>query len=281
MLSEPVLTVRAEGGRDVPLLVWRAATGLPAVSSAPLGGGLGRRHWVLNATVPMSYDRDDPDRHLAELAAGLDLSGPGIGHLTGVDVAEVVPAAEAGVRVWATVGLGSPIWAAGTDGTPKGQPRPAGPSPSPSSPSPSSPSPSSPSPSSPSSSPSVRRAGSGDASAPGRPAPVAPRVGTVNIVALVPARLSAAALVNAVATATEAKAQALWELGLPATGTATDAVTVLCAPDGPVEAYGGPRSRYGAPLARAVHRAVRAGGAASTLPWSDRPATGDRDGRAD
>ena len=71
-----------------------------------------------------------------------------------------------------------------------------------------------------------------------------------------PARLGDAALVNAVATATEAKAQALRELGIAATGTATDAVTVLCPPTGPVEAYGGPRSRWGARLARAVHEAV-------------------------
>ncbi len=56
--------------------------------------------------------------------------------------------------------------------------------------------------------------------------------GTINIVAFAPVRLSDAALVNAVATITEAKAQALWELGLAATGTATDAVTVLCPADG-------------------------------------------------
>ena len=37
--------------------------------------------------------------------------------------------------------------------------------------------------------------------------------GTINIVAWLPVRLSDAALVNAVATATEAKAQALWDCG--------------------------------------------------------------------
>ncbi|WP_203857688.1 adenosylcobinamide amidohydrolase, partial [Plantactinospora mayteni] len=95
-------------------------------------------------------------------------------------------------------------------------------------------------------------------------------VGTVNIVALLPERLGDAALVNAVATITEAKAQALRELGLPGTGTATDAVTVLCPPDGPAAPYGGPRSRWGAPLARAARRAVRAGGARPTVPWSQR-----------
>jgi adenosylcobinamide amidohydrolase len=78
----------------------------------------------------------------------------------------------------------------------------------------------------------------------------------VNIVAVLSRRLSGAALVNAVMTVTEAKSQALWEAGFAGTGTPSDAVAVLCAPSGPAEAFGGPRSRYGSRLARAVHRAV-------------------------
>ncbi|MCO1613662.1 adenosylcobinamide amidohydrolase [Micromonospora sp. CPM1] len=227
MLCEPFLTSRSESGSDIPVLAWRAEAPLLAVGSAPLGGGIGVRGWVLNATVPMSYDRDDPAAHLAELAHGLDLDGPGVGLLTGVDVTEVVRRADGGVRVWATVGLGTPVWAA--------VPEPAPPA----------------------------------ASEPARPAQ---RVGTVNIVAYVPVRLGDAALVNAVATATEAKAQAIWELGLPATGTPTDAVTVLCPAEGDPAPYGGPRSAWGAPLARAVHAAVRSGGAGTVVPWSDRRA---------
>lgn len=84
-------------------------------------------------------------------------------------------------------------------------------------------------------------------------------VGTVNVLAVVPASLGDAALVNAVATATEAKAQALVEVGVPGTGTASDAVCVAATGPGPLEAYGGPRSRWGSPLARAVHRAVLRG----------------------
>jgi adenosylcobinamide amidohydrolase len=84
------------------------------------------------------------------------------------------------------------------------------------------------------------------------------RPGTVNLVCFVPAPLDDAALVNALATATEAKAQALFESGIPGTGTASDAVAVCC-PRGGGERYGGPRSRWGGPLARAVHRAVTAG----------------------
>ena len=89
------------------------------------------------------------------------------------------------------------------------------------------------------------------------PATGAPGIaGTVNIVAVLSRRLSGAALVNAVMTVTEAKSQALWEAGFAGTGTPSDAVAVLCAPSGPAEAFGGPRSRYGSRLARAVHRAV-------------------------
>jgi adenosylcobinamide amidohydrolase len=85
--------------------------------------------------------------------------------------------------------------------------------------------------------------------------------GTVNVLVVVPAPLSDAALVNAVVTATEAKAQALAEAGLRATGTCSDAVCVAC-PDpagAEPEPYGGPRSLWGARIARAVHAAVAAG----------------------
>ena len=64
-------------------------------------------------------------------------------------------------------------------------------------------------------------------------------------------------------TATEAKTQALAEVGVPGTGTATDVVCIACpgpASDGTApEPYCGPRSTWGARLARAVHAAVRAG----------------------
>jgi adenosylcobinamide hydrolase len=82
--------------------------------------------------------------------------------------------------------------------------------------------------------------------------------GTVNLVCWIPAPLDDGALVNALATATEAKAQALFDAGIAGTGTASDAVAVCCPPGGG-ERYGGPRSTWGARLARAVHAAVRAG----------------------
>lgn len=189
-----------------PLLAWRAARPWLAVSSAVAGGGIGLRHWLLNATVRSGYDRADPAEHVAELAGALGLRGPGIGLLTAVDVRRAVRVVDGPVTAVVTTGVGAPIWAA--------EPEPAG---------------------------------------------AAEPVGTINIVCRLRVRMSEPALVNLVATATEAKAQALAEAGVAGTGTCTDAVAVLCAPDGEPRAYGGPRSDIGAPLARAVHAAVRSG----------------------
>ncbi|WP_372452989.1 adenosylcobinamide amidohydrolase [Actinomadura parmotrematis] len=85
------------------------------------------------------------------------------------------------------------------------------------------------------------------------------RPGTINITVAVPVALADAALVNAVVTATEAKAQALLEAGYAATGTASDAICVAAPDAGPAEAFAGPRSVWGARIARAVHAAVLAG----------------------
>jgi adenosylcobinamide amidohydrolase len=209
----PTLGRRQEAGHDLPVLVWRLAGPVWAIASGPLGGGIGERHWVINATVHRDYRRQDPDAHLADLATDLGLIGPGSGLLTAVDVTDAVHRQDGGVTVAATVGLGYPTWAAAADLT-------------------------------------------------------APAVGTVNIVAFVPVRLSDAALVNAVATVTEAKAQALLECGVEGTGTASDAVFIGCQgrPGEPVEPFGGPRSTWGARLARAVHAAVEQG----TRRWLER-----------
>ncbi|MEV4354256.1 adenosylcobinamide amidohydrolase [Nonomuraea sp. NPDC049625] len=85
------------------------------------------------------------------------------------------------------------------------------------------------------------------------------RVGTINIVTVLPVAMTDAALVNAVMTVTEAKSQALIEAGFPCTGTASDAVCVAAPAEGPAELFGGPRSEWGARAARAVHAAVRQG----------------------
>lgn len=88
--------------------------------------------------------------------------------------------------------------------------------------------------------------------------------GTINIVVALPVALTDAALVNAVATATEAKVQALLDAGYDCSGTPTDAVCVAARTpraDGEVHAFAGPRSLWGARVARAVHQAVRAAAA--------------------
>jgi adenosylcobinamide amidohydrolase len=85
------------------------------------------------------------------------------------------------------------------------------------------------------------------------------RVGTINIVTVLPVAMTDAALVNAVMTVTEAKSQALIEAGFPCTGTASDAVCVAAPAEGPAELFGGPRSEWGARAARAVHAAVLQG----------------------
>lgn len=81
-------------------------------------------------------------------------------------------------------------------------------------------------------------------------------VGTINVLVTVPVALDDAALVNVVTTATEAKVQALLDAGHAATGTPTDAVCVAARTTGPREPFGGPRSLWGARVARGVHRAV-------------------------
>lgn len=84
--------------------------------------------------------------------------------------------------------------------------------------------------------------------------------GTINLVAAVPMRLSEAALVNVVATITEAKVQALFDRQIAGTGTASDAVCVLCPiGGGGEELFGGPRSTWGGRLAQGTYDAVSAG----------------------
>lgn len=203
---DPRLSARVEHGQSIPVLAWHFAEPRLCISSGPLGGGIGLRDWVVNATVPLDYDRTDPDVHLMQIAATLGLPGTGCGLLTAVDVTHHHLATDDGVHASATVGLSSPAWAAAPDGH-------------------------------------FRRE-------------LPPRVGTINVVVAVPVRLSDAALVNAVLTATEAKTQALHEAGMQATGTASDAIVVHCPPDGTAASYGGPRSVFGARIARAVHTAV-------------------------
>jgi adenosylcobinamide amidohydrolase len=90
-------------------------------------------------------------------------------------------------------------------------------------------------------------------------------VGTINLLVRVAAPLDDAALIAAVQTACEAKAQALADAGVralnhagAATGTATDALCVAVPPGGGVP-FAGPATAVGAAIAQAVHGAVLAG----------------------
>lgn len=216
------------------MALWRPGPGWTMISSGVLGGGLGPREWVLNAQVPGLYSRMDPAAHLAEIAAGLGLDGPGVGLLTAAQVTDLVEAEDGGVRVAATVGLRVPTWAAVKPGTEDPELAP-----------------------------------------PELALPELARVtrtwqpGTINIVVAVPVPLSDAAFVNAVITATEAKSQAVIEAGFGGTGTASDAICVAAPAQGGTtrggtaervpEDFAGPRSPWGARIARAVHAAVLTG----------------------
>jgi adenosylcobinamide hydrolase len=207
MLIAPTLHSRVEDDRELPLLVWRFDDAMTVASTASCGGGLGVRHWIINAQVPRNFRWRDLQQHGAELAAVANLDGDGVVMFTAADVRAVRSADDGGVQVHATVGLTYPTWAAAPD----------------------------------------------DETA------VAPVPGTINIVVTLPVRLETAALLNALCTATEAKTQALLAVGIPGTGTASDAVTVACVTSGPAESFAGPRSTWGARIARAVHEAVLAG----------------------
>ncbi|MFN3218579.1 MAG: adenosylcobinamide amidohydrolase [Acidimicrobiales bacterium] len=219
------------------VLCWSfASAGVESLSSAPVGGGRVCIDWLLNIGVDADYARTDLDVHAAEVAASLGLGGTGAALLTALDVGHVQSVVDHGLRVDATVGVTRPTWAADVDGAFARWPTAAS---------------------------STSGGPAGEIGATGY------RPGTINIVAQLPVALTDAAAVNAVMTITEAKAQALLEAGVPGTGTASDAV-VVCWPSASghsgvadrgrePEAFAGPRSEWGARLARATHAAVVAG----------------------
>ncbi|GAA4946239.1 adenosylcobinamide amidohydrolase [Yinghuangia aomiensis] len=266
MTTGPIAPPRIVVHDGWPALVWELGPGWRAVSSAILGGGIGERAWILNAQVRPGYSRMDPVAHLGEIAAPLALPpGGGVGMMTAALVEEFTVAHDGGAAAWVTTGIGVPTWAAapesgavtgaaagasGPDG-PRALPRDAAAGTVPPSPAPAPPMP----------------AALPGSSSPARPSPF-PAPGTINILAAIPAPLSDAALVNAVATATEAKVQALFETGYACTGTPSDAVCVIARvprPGDEAEPFGGPRSVWGARLARAVHGACAEGALADRV----------------
>lgn len=93
------------------LLVVDAGRELACLSSAVLGGGLRPvRTWV-NLQVPSGYAGCEPAEDIASAAAGLP--GPVTGMMTAAPVDQVQEVARGTAHVFATVGLGHPIAAAG------------------------------------------------------------------------------------------------------------------------------------------------------------------------
>jgi adenosylcobinamide hydrolase len=211
-----------------PALIWRFEQPLRSISSSMVGGGIGTASWVLNLTVDSHYDRFDPAAHITEIADAQHLPSRGIGLLTAVDVGTHNIATADGATVCATVGVRRPVWAHD--------------------------------PQTPFPSHDRRVSPTGSDQVPG----------TINLVCFIEGRLTDAALVNAVMTVSEAKTQALFDREIDGTGTASDAMCIL-SPDWagqPVSAqsaqlaenvFGGPRSFWGARLARATYEAVAAG----------------------
>lgn len=106
-------------------------------------------------------------------------------------------------------------------------------------------------------------AGVGNASSAGITPPCAPKAGTINIILLLDAKLTRAAMLNAIITATEAKSAVLHALdirtpeGELATGTSTDTVTIAMTGRGSAQAYAGPATVIGWMIAKTVRQAVQ------------------------
>lgn len=111
--SVPTLVaVPPVGGAIGPCLVWRFDDPRPVVSTAILGGGTGSASWILNVSVAGDYARLDPADHLGEIAAYLGLIGSGVAMMTAVPVDRREVVEVEGAIVTATVGVGTPTWAA-------------------------------------------------------------------------------------------------------------------------------------------------------------------------
>jgi len=90
--------------------------------------------------------------------------------------------------------------------------------------------------------------------------------GTINIILVTNARLTASAMVGVIQVATEAKAGALLAAGVPsssgqgiATGTGTDAVVVACGESPQRHRYSGTHTEIGSMIARVVLRGLARG----------------------
>lgn len=233
---------------------------LKVLSSAVLGGEKQTARYIFNHTVDRDYASPHPERDLAALAGRMGLGEQAVGLMTAVDVRHTVSQVEqhgelvvavfatAGVANLCSAGVAAP-WPPGERG---GCATPA-------------------------------HAGRGDCGVQAPPVQTGfsgadreeggasgrfgqqYRPGTINIIVLVDGHLSRSAMVNAVITATEAKALAVQQAGLclpdgrPATGTTTDALVIACTGRGPLLPYAGAATVLGSMIGGAVYRAVEQG----------------------
>lgn len=105
-------------------------------------------------------------------------------------------------------------------------------------------------------------AGVGNATSAGVSPPCESKPGTINIILLLDAKLTRAAMLNAIVTATEAKSAVLHEMnvrtpdGVLATGTSTDTVTIAMTGQGPTLPYAGSATVAGWLIAKTVRQAL-------------------------
>jgi iron complex transport system ATP-binding protein len=108
----------------------------------------------------------------------------------------------------------------------------------------------------------VVTAGLSNTATPGLSPPAPSGPGTINMIVLIDGRLTPAAMVNAVITATEVKTQVLMARGVrtpeghTATGTSTDAIAVACTGRGSLLPYAGPVTLVGWLIGRCVRTAL-------------------------
>jgi adenosylcobinamide hydrolase len=108
----------------------------------------------------------------------------------------------------------------------------------------------------------VITAGFSNPTAAGLSLPAGLTPGTINMIFLIDGRLTPAAMVNAVITATEAKTDVLLQRsistpeGRPATGTSTDAIVIACTGRGQPLPYAGPATEVGWLIGRCVREGL-------------------------
>lgn len=195
-------------------VVVAAVRPLTVISSAVVGGGLGRARSIVNVHVDTHAPLRDPAATIDDFCRTAHVSRPVVGLLTAAwtDEARIASASVGDVTamIVTTVGLSNRIAA-------------------------------------------------------GLPAAMPVAASTINIIAVVDADVTPAALVNLALTVTEVKTAMLRDAdvrcddGTPATGTSTDAVVVAATGRGPRAPFGGPATPAGAAVARAARTALSEG----------------------